>query len=100
MQGANNETGVAAWKDICSKKECQEEVKKACAKVLECGHSCRGVVGEKHCLPCLAEGCCETNAGLMGQRGEDYCAICYIEALDSSPCVRSICGHIFHNKCL
>jgi E3 ubiquitin-protein ligase MYCBP2 len=36
----------------------------------------------------------------MGQKGDDYCAICYVEALDSSPSVRSVCGHIFHQKCL
>ena len=37
---------------------------------------------------------------MNGQTGEDYCNICFIEALVAAPCVRSSCGHIFHEKCV
>lgn len=70
MADKNTKTGMRAFYDICDKKECQEELKGACAKILDCGHSCRGIAGEKQCMPCLAEGCCEKNPELMGQKGD------------------------------
>lgn len=68
--------------------------------MLPCGHACRGFAGEKKCMPCLDEKCCAENPELLGQKGDDYCPICYVEALESAPCVRSSCGHIFHLKCI
>ena len=75
-------------------------LKSACTKMLECGHACCGFRGEASCLPCLNEKCCEDNPELIGQKGDDYCSICYVEALTAGPCIRSQCGHIFHVACL
>lgn len=93
-------TKVEALSDICTNKECSELAKRACPKMLPCRHPCGGVNGESECLPCLREPCCQENDQLNGQNGDDYCNICFIEALNAGPCVRSTCGHIFHEKCL
>lgn len=37
---------------------------------------------------------------MVSQRSKDYCRLCSTEALGTSPCVKSNCGHIFHEKCL
>ena len=91
-----SKTNIEAHMDICTNKECSELAKTACTKILGCGHPCSGVAGEKKCLPCLNEKCCEDNAELNGQTGDDYCNVCFIESLTASPCIRSACGHIFH----
>jgi E3 ubiquitin-protein ligase MYCBP2 len=100
MLEINSRSGIRALEDICPKKECQEVSKSACSKMLPCGHSCKGFAGEKKCMPCLEEKCAAANPELMGQKGEDYCPICYVEALDAAPCLRSACGHIFHYRCI
>lgn len=89
-----------ALSDICKGNDCQVLAKGACDKILPCGHSCYGSKGQKKCLPCLNEKCAEGNHQLNGVNGDQYCAVCYIEALSASPCIRSGCGHIFHVKCL
>ena len=89
-----------ALSDICRSPDCQESAKHACTKVNPCGHSCYGFRGEKTCLPCLHEKCAEDNPELNGVNADEYCAVCYVEALSAGPCVRSSCGHIFHVKCL
>ncbi len=43
------------------------------------------------CLPCLK--CNLKNA-------DDFCTICYSEALGAAPCVQLMCGHLFHYHCL
>lgn len=68
--------------------------------MLRCGHACQGFRGQAKCLPCLHENCSKDNPELNGQTGDDYCNVCFVEALTSAPCVRSECGHIFHEKCL
>ena len=32
-----------------------------CAKIKECGHSCKGVAKEKKCMPCLHPDCVNKN---------------------------------------
>lgn len=87
--------------DICNSKDCQKELLSSCTKMLGCGHPCSGVKGEKDCLPCLREGCCEKFADKLGnQKGDDYCAICYVESLTAAPSIQCGCGHIFHLKCV
>jgi len=56
---------------------------------------CSGVANENLCLPCLDADCCED-----GQNGEDYCNICWVEDLSSSPTVQLECGHKFHFICI
>lgn len=65
----NSKSGIRALEDICNKKECQESSKSACSRMHPCGHPCRGFAGEKNCIPCLDEKCCEKNAELLGQKG-------------------------------
>jgi len=36
----------------------------------------------------------------MGQKGEDYCSICYTDGLAQGPCVKLECKHIFHLDCI
>ena len=35
-----------------------------------------------------------------GVTGEDYCGICWVEDLESAPCILLSCGHIFHYECV
>lgn len=67
--------------------------------MLECGHACCGVKGEKKCPPCFLEQCKEKNK-LQQQGEDDYCNICFVESLKSAPCVRFNCGHYFHYECI
>ena len=46
-----------AFRDVCRKKECFDLMQKSCDKMLPCGHPCKGVAGEKKCLPCLEQEC-------------------------------------------
>lgn len=38
---------------VCERKECKQQLQRACTRKLECGHRCGGVRGERSCLPCL-----------------------------------------------
>ena len=63
-------------------------MKNACNKILDCGHPCCGLKGEKKCLPCLFPECAEkSKKALNGASGDDYCVICYTEKLINAPCV-------------
>jgi E3 ubiquitin-protein ligase MYCBP2 len=74
---------------------------KTCNKVLACGHSCNGFVGEGLCLPCLDEACVSLNKeATMEQKADDYCSICYTDGLGQGPCVILQCKHIFHLECV
>lgn len=86
---------------ICDSLECKEKSIKCCCLKLDCGHFCKGYAKEGFCLPCLADECFEKNAiVLLDQKGSDYCNICFIESLQSGPCVQVACGHIYHVSCL
>jgi hypothetical protein len=36
----------------------------------------------------------------MGQKGDDYCSICYTDGLSQGACVKLGCRHIFHLDCI
>jgi len=46
---------------------------------------------QSSCLPCLK---CNLKVA------DDFCAICYSEALCAAPCVQLTCGHTFHYHCV
>lgn len=99
---------IDAFKDVCDEKECEEKLEQACNKLLACGHACPGHDGEISCLPCMQADCngpkeeemMKTGDKGMGQSGEDYCNICFVESLASAPCIKIGCGHVFHYECL
>ncbi|CAD8183249.1 unnamed protein product [Paramecium pentaurelia] len=82
-----------ALQTICQQQDCQNRSKKLCTIKLKCGHFCQGL-NNTPCLPCLNEKCAKD------QNEDDYCNICFTEALKSQPCVQTTCGHIFHEDCL
>lgn len=84
--------------EICLGSECQDKAKLACKNKLSCEHYCCGFKEEKKCTPCL-EAACAKNNGLT-QTGDDYCMICGVERLINAPCIRSVCGHVFHLSCI
>jgi hypothetical protein len=89
-----------ALQNICGEPECVQRGQEICQKTLQCGHNCCGYSKEMNCLDCLDDECAGKNEQLLGQKGSDYCVICYSEALSSAPCIRVNCGHIFHLHCL
>ena len=78
--------------------DCRANTEGGCLKILPCGHPCFGVISdhENGCLPCLHPDCIDVN----GQGQEDFCNICWTEALRKEPCIRLACGHIFHAECV
>ena len=72
-------------KRVCNNPECQENLKMACMHVLECGHPCPGIKGEKEHLEC-------------GVCGFDVCCIC-AEPFSVMPSIKLGCGHVCHLKC-
>lgn len=93
-------TTQKAIADICNSPKCQNTVKNACNKLLACGHPCLGLKNDVTCLPCMNQSCSKDKQEMVSQRSKDYCRLCSTEALGTSPCVKSNCGHIFHEKCL
>ncbi|CAD8082872.1 unnamed protein product [Paramecium sonneborni] len=74
---------------VCNQEDCQNRIKRLCQKTLNCGHSCNGVQGEEcFCLLC------------SNQDPDNYCNMCFTEALKSAPCIKIECGHIFHEECI
>ena len=69
-----------------------------CAEVKECGHQCRGVLGEAQCLPCMDQGC--NNEDGMEVDQSAACGICKLTELGAKPCVGLECGHVFHADCI
>jgi hypothetical protein len=78
-------------------KDCIEKGKNSCGKMPKCGHHCCGIKDEKECAPCLDEEC--SQKAKLSQNGEDFCNICWVESLSSSPCIQLKCSHIFHASC-
>ncbi|CAD8189536.1 unnamed protein product [Paramecium octaurelia] len=74
---------------VCNKEYCQRRIQRLCQNTLDCSHSCYGVQGEECvCLLC------------SNQEPNDYCNICFTEPLKFGPCVKTECGHIFHEECI
>ena len=40
------------------------------------------------------------NKNCSKQDEDDYCNLCFTEALKSAPCVKLDCSHIFHEECV
>jgi len=78
---------------VCTEPDCAARVRICCDKLLPCTHLCGGVKDEAVCPPCLR---CE---GSAQQSGEDFCAICWTEALRQAPVVQLECGHMLHYEC-
>jgi hypothetical protein len=76
--------------DVCNEEDCVSRAEIACHKFLPCGCACGGVKDEKTCLPCL-----EHKLNVK----EDFCAICYTEALGAAPCIQLGCNHVIHFAC-
>ncbi|CAD8052967.1 unnamed protein product [Paramecium primaurelia] len=74
---------------VCNQDDCQKRFQRLCQNKLDCGHSCNGVKGEE----CLCLIC-------SNQEPDDYCNMCFIEPLKSAPCIKTECGHIFHEECI
>jgi E3 ubiquitin-protein ligase MYCBP2 len=85
-----------ALHDVCTKEECRGRRDQACCKTLACGHFCNGVRNEKNCELCFNEKCCTDS----NQSGDSFCNICWVESLQSAPCIKLKCGHIFHYHCV
>jgi len=71
---------------VCNNPECQSYMSNACLEVLECGHPCPGIRGEKEHLPC------SECVGLP-------CAICG-DPMKCKPCITMECGHHAHLQCV
>jgi hypothetical protein len=84
--------------DICNAKECMEKKEISCTKIRSCGHNCFGIINEMKCPPCLHEDCAKKSE--ISQNSKDYCNICWVEDLGSSPSIRLDCGHYFHYSCV
>lgn len=83
--GAVGSSGLLAIGNVCADHECQEYVRTACSKLLNCGHMCGGVQGEVTCLPCLHG--CSSDRNLR-QDADDMCMICFTEALSCAPAIQ------------
>ena len=66
-----------------------------CAKIKDCGHSCKGLAGEKKCMPCIHPSC----SGKL-PNSHELCSICYTSELGESPCAKLGCGHVYHVDCI
>ena len=83
--------------DVCDAAVCQAKGALSCVVPKKCGHRCHGTCGERSCVACLEEGCEDCHP--VHTRGE-YCAICFTDTLDDSPCLQLDCSHVFHRHCL
>mmetsp|Transcript_29894 Transcript_29894/g.82070 ORF Transcript_29894/g.82070 Transcript_29894/m.82070 type:complete len:555 (-) Transcript_29894:74-1738(-) len=105
---------------------CSEKERRACGKRHpECGHWCGGVRGELRCLPCLHPDCRKRQGGGGSSSGcvpppatpsssslaphpqpppqlpefDEWCPICWTEAIGAAPAIRLGCGHFLHHHC-
>ena len=85
--------------DVCNESECRTKYLASCKKTLACGHKCFGVSGELKCPPCIDDEC-KYFKGEFGQKKDDFCIICYVEGLGSSPMLELSCGHYMHYFCV
>lgn len=92
-------SAVALEPPVCDARECETKGSMACTVTKPCGHMCHGTNGEAVCVPCLEDSCASTQSALT-HSADDYCVICYTEALRDAPCLQLDCGHVFHFHCL
>ena len=78
----------------------EEQTLAFCDKTHECGHACKGVSRERHCLPCLNAGCAEAAGHFEGVNEDELCTICFTQELGAEPCSKLSCGHVFHTNCI
>lgn len=83
---------------FCQKDECKSKMKAMCKKKLRCGHRCCGIQNETSCLPCLEPDCLGPDSIHHQAVPIEECQICW-EMLRSGPCIKLLCGHIFHLDC-
>ena len=83
-------------------------------QTLECGHACGGICDEKTHVECLQVRpfrcfLCVIESTLRGQckpsadddaPGGEWCAICYVDALEAAPVIKLQCGHLLHFGCV
>jgi len=77
---------ISPAKRVCNDPTCRLNLKTACTHMLDCGHPCCGLKGEKEHLPCSeCEGslCC-------------YCG----DSLSVMPSIALECGHFCHRDCV
>lgn len=80
--------------DLCTEDpNCHQLAKQACTTLLNCGHRCFGIKGEKSHLRCLNPKC----AG--AETSKEICVFCN-ELLARSPVLTLGCGHFLHYHCL
>lgn len=82
---------------VCDSKECEAKGRLTCSTSKQCGHLCHGTTGEHVCVTCLEDGCSDKHEI---HSADDFCVICYTDALRDAPCLELECGHIFHFHCL
>jgi hypothetical protein len=80
---------------VCDEDDCRAKAERSCAVTLECGHACCGVAGESEHLKCLH---CEV--GDKEPLADEFCGICYVDALSAAPSIELECGHVFHVECV
>eukprot|EP01095_Lingulamoeba_sp_RSL-Kostka_P009076 TRINITY_DN3106_c1_g1_i1.p1 TRINITY_DN3106_c1_g1~~TRINITY_DN3106_c1_g1_i1.p1 ORF type:complete len:449 (-),score=163.39 TRINITY_DN3106_c1_g1_i1:81-1427(-) len=95
----NNEK-LPGLNEVCNDDECREKAEICCGTILDCGHFCGGIRDENEHLTCLESECEAFQQSGLNQNGEDFCNICWVEDLSSSPSLQVKCGHIFHYNCL
>jgi len=80
---------------VCTKLECRTKMQQACQLFLPCGHYCGGIFSDSNCV------CLQTDCADAPHDGDDYCSICWVEALKSAPTIKlQACGHFFHFGCV
>ena len=67
---------------------CRHQKAIGCAQLLTFRSG--SIFGEASCPPCLT----------CANEDDDFCNICWTEALKAAPCARLKCGHSFHLHCL
>ena len=82
---------------VCDQEECQEKGQRCCLMSKQCGHACFGTQGERSCVTCLDPTCQMKHTV---HSADDFCVICYTDALSDAPCLELDCGHVFHQRCL
>lgn len=108
IKGVTPPSMVQAFKNVCRKPDCLNEMNSSCAKMHACGHPCGGFANEKECLPCLEPDCIiKFNSSVEskkkisdGHTNSDYCVICYSQGIGDKPSVQLGCRHIFHVDCI
>ena len=72
-----------AFRDVCRKQECFQQMQLSCDKLLPCGHPCYGMGNDGKCLPCLHEECIQKMPEKQRPMctKDDFCPICYCSAV-------------------